>query len=171
MTLFCYVIQHSTISHLFKVEEIWRNAASFASFGITKRSPYKPFMNNALQKLAETGQLHKIFAKWSLANAECSVTTQTKTPLSFKKLIGHFFIIIFGVLFALSILMYENYTFNKNWKMKDISCVDAEMWRFELIIAEIHENFKKKLQPSPEMLSLLKEAQTNVEAKNDKSDK
>ena len=128
-------------------------------------------MNNALQKLAETGQLHKIFAKWSLANAECSVTTQTKTPLSFKKLIGHFFIIIFGVLFALSILMYENYTFKKNWKMKDIPGVDAEMWRFEMIIAEIHENFKKKLQPTSEMLSLLKEAQTNIEAKNDKSDK
>ena len=122
-------------------------------------------MNNALQKLAETGQLHKIFAKWRLANAECSTTTQTKTPLSLKKLIGHFFIVIFGVFFALLIMVYENYTFKKNLKMKEIPGLDPEMWRFELIIAEIHENFKKKIQPSSQMLSLLKEAQTSIEAK------
>ena len=70
--------------------------------------PIRDFLNHAIFKMSENGQLDAIRKKWKLTQQDCTSNQKnTENPLSLKKLSILFFIISIGFGIALIIFLME----------------------------------------------------------------
>ena len=80
---------------------------------IRKNSPYTPFFKRQLLEIIDSGQLQRITNRYATkANHICEQSIQKResdngTPLSYKKLLMLFAIIVVGMVMAIFVLMVE----------------------------------------------------------------
>ena len=86
---------------------------------MTKNSPYKKFIDEAILNMLENGKLRIILQRWKIEEPDCSPLIRTGKPLNFKKLISIFFIIGLGVLLAIIVVLFENFQPNLLKKKND----------------------------------------------------
>ena len=124
---------------------------------MTKNLPYKKFIDQAILKMFESGKLTKILQRWKIDEPDCSPLIKKGKPLNFNKLISFFFIIGFGVLLAIFVMLFENLQFKLLKKINDPNntIVDDEFLRFKLIIAEVHKNADQNQIPASGVINLL----------------
>ena len=124
---------------------------------MTKNLPYKKFIDQAILKMFESGKLTKILQRWKIDEPDCSPLIKKGKPLNFNKLISFFFIIGFGVLLAIFVMLFENLQFKLLKKINDPNntIVDDEFLRFKLIIAEVRKNADQNKIPASGVINLL----------------
>ena len=86
---------------------------------MTKNSPYKKFIDEAILNMLENGKLRIILQRWKIEEPDCSPLIREGKPLNFKKLISIFFIIGLGVLLAIIVVLFENFQPNLLKKKND----------------------------------------------------
>ena len=86
---------------------------------MTKNSPYKKFIDEAILNMLENGKLRIILQRWKIEEPDCSPLIRMGKPLNFKKLISIFFIIGLGVLLAIIVVLFENFQPNLLKKKND----------------------------------------------------
>ena len=86
---------------------------------MTKNSPYKKFIDEAILNMLENGKLRIILQRWKIEEPDCSPLIREGKPLNFKKLISIFFIIGLGVLLAIIVVLFENFQPNLFKKKND----------------------------------------------------
>ena len=77
----------------------------YKSFALNKKSPYGIFLNHALLRMFENGQLHNIKKKWEVLPPQCSPLIKKGKSLSFSKLISLFTIIGIGGTLAMMVMV------------------------------------------------------------------
>ena len=132
---------------------LWTSKKADLSFALPKNSPYILFLNNALNKMFESGQIKRIFEKWETKEPSCEPLLQTGKPFNLKKLISIFIILCIGFLLAMVVLAYELL----NSQKRNSEDQDVDFMRFEMIIYEIYKNLSKKTRPNVGQLTLLKD--------------
>ena len=86
--------------------EVWRQRIGLISYGLTKNSPYRIFIDSAIIDLFENGQIRKIIQKWTTSQQNCP-TEENKLPLGFEKLIFLLIVFGFGVLISMIMVAHE----------------------------------------------------------------
>ena len=118
---------------------------------MTKGSPYKKFIDGVILKMSESGKLNNILQRWKIEEPDCSPLITTGKPLDFRKLISIFFIIGLGVLFAMIVLLFENFQHNilKKNNVRDdlISEKDFVNLKIEEMV-NLHDAMKTKQEKS-----------------------
>ena len=122
---------------------------------MTKSSPYKKFIDEAILKMIESGKLKNILQRWEIEEPDCLPLIRKGKPLNFNKLISIFFIIGFGVLLAFIVVLFENFQHNLLKKKSYPNIRDDEFLRFKLIIAEVHKNADQNKIPASGVINLL----------------
>ena len=123
---------------------------------MTKSSPYKKFIDEAILKMIESGKLKNILQRWEIEEPDCLPLIRKGKPLNFNKLISIFFIIGFGVLLAFIVVFFENFQHNLSKKKNGPNNVrDDEFLRFKLIIAEVQKNADQNKIPASGVINLL----------------
>ena len=80
---------------------------------VRKNSPYAPFLKRQMLEIIDSGQLQRITNRYATkANHVCEQSIQkyegdNGTPLSYKKLLMLFVIIVVGMVMAIFVLMIE----------------------------------------------------------------
>ena len=97
---------------ILQIEQVWEKNAGDTAIAMTKNSPYKKFINKAIQNMLENGKLRNILQRWKIEEPDCSPLIREGKPLNFKKLISIFFIIGLGVLLAIIVVLFENFQHN-----------------------------------------------------------
>ena len=92
--------------------EVWRQRIGLISYGLTKNSPYRIFIDSAIIDLFENGQIRKIIQKWTTSQQNCP-KEDNKLPLGFEKLIFILIIIGFGVLMSMIMVAYERISYSR----------------------------------------------------------
>ena len=122
---------------------------------MTKNSPYKKFIDEAILKMFESGKLRNILQRWKVEEPDCSPMIREAKPLNYKKLISIFVIIGLGVLLAIIVVLLENFQVNYFRKKNDpnnirndlISEKDFVNLKIEEM-ANLHDEMKLKLEKS-----------------------
>ena len=81
------------------------------SIPMTRGLPYEIFMKQMIHRITEQGHLYLLRQKWELKNSDCGESHMIGNPLSWKKLISIFIIVIIGISSALIILFIEKLTY------------------------------------------------------------
>ena len=136
---------------MFQIQEVWKQRIGYTSFGLTKNSPYKIFLNKAFKKIYESGQLSKILQKWENTMNKCSSRNQVST-LGFEKLISVSMIIGLGIVLSLIMISCERIAFMRGLeKAQNDEVID------KLKIDKIRKLLVKKRKTDLEIISLLKD--------------
>ena len=104
---------------ILQIEQVWKQNAGDTAIVMTKNSPYKKFIDEAILKMFESGKLRNILQRWKVEEPDCSPMNREGKPLNFKKLISIFVIIGLGVLFAIIVVLLENFQVNYLRKKND----------------------------------------------------
>ena len=122
---------------------------------MTKNSPYKKFIDEAILKMFESGKLRNILQRWKVEEPDCSPMISEGKPLNFKKLISIFVIIGLGVLLAIIVVLFENFQHNflkkKNYpnKVNDDLISENDFVNLKIEeMANLHDEMKLKLEKS-----------------------
>ena len=122
---------------------------------MTKNSPYKKFIDEAILNMLENGKLRIILQRWKIEEPDCSPLIRTGKPLNFKKLISIFFIIGLGVLLAIIVVLFENFHHNflkkKNYpnKVNDDLISENDFVNLKIEeMANLHDAMKLKQEIS-----------------------
>ena len=146
-----------------QIEAVWKQKIGDTAIAMTKNSPYKKFIDQAILKMVESGKLKKILQRWKIDEPDCSPLTQKGRPLNFNKLISFFFIIGVGVLLAIFVVVFENLQFKLLKKINDPNnTIDHEFLRFKLIITEIHKNAYQNKIPASGVIDLLNDSYDKI---------
>ena len=150
---------------MLQIEAVWKQNAGDTAIAMTKNSPYKKFIDQGILKMYESGKLKKILQRWKIDEPDCSPLTQKGRPLNFNKLISFFFIIGFGVLLAMVVVLFENLQHDLLKKKNDCypnNVRDDEFLRFKLIIAEVRKNADQNKIPASGVINLLLDSYDNL---------
>ena len=104
---------------ILQIEQVWEKNAGDTAIAMTKNSPYKKFIDEAILNMLENGKLRIILQRWKIEEPDCSPMIREVKPLNFKKLISIFFIIGLGVLLAIIVVLFENFQNNSFKKKRD----------------------------------------------------
>ena len=143
---------------MLQIEAVWKQNAGDTAIAMTKNSPYKKFIDQGILKMYESGKLKKILQRWKIDEPDCSPLIRKGKPLNFNKLISFFFIIGFGVLLAIFVVLFENLQHNLLQKNNDCdlnNARDDEFMRLKLIITELHKNVYQNKIPASGVINLL----------------
>ena len=86
-------------------------AATKTGFSLQKSSPYLPLFNHHIIRLQEKGILDRIIKKYTPQPRDCG--TSSANAIGYESCFSAFLPLIFGYLFGILILIFENY-----WKKK-----------------------------------------------------
>ena len=95
-----------------QLEEIWITDFGYNSMALTKNLPYRGIINHALNEYIKNGQFQRSLQIWSPQSLLC-----TGTPfndLGFQKVVFLFSILLFGMVLALAIFMFERRSYKSN---------------------------------------------------------
>ena len=76
-------------------------------FPISKGSPYKIFLEQAIKDITESGKLERLQKKWMKPKPDCSPILLTGKVLNFQKLAGPFMVFIVGLVITLFVVIAE----------------------------------------------------------------
>ena len=140
---------------ILQIEQVWEMNAGDTAIAMTKNSPYKKFIDKAIQNMLENGKLRNILQRWKIEETDCSPLIREGKPLNFKKLISIFFIIGLGVLLAIIVVLFENFQHNflkkKNYpnKVNDDSILEKVFVNLKIEeMANLHDAMKLKQEKS-----------------------
>ena len=57
---------------ILQIEQVWEKNAGDTAIAMTKNSPYKKFINKAIQNMLENGKLRNILQRWKIEEPDCS---------------------------------------------------------------------------------------------------
>ena len=140
---------------ILQIEQVWEKNAGDTAIAMTKNSPYKKFIDEAILNMLENGKLRIILQRWKIEEPDCSPLIREGKPLNFKKLISIFFIIGLGVLLAIIVVLFEifqhNFLKKKNYPNKVNDDLISENDFVNLKIEEmvnLHDAMKLKQEKS-----------------------
>ncbi|CAL8115696.1 unnamed protein product [Orchesella dallaii] len=92
----------------------------FGYMGYQKGLPYASAISHTVAKLRETGQMKRIFKKWWGAEATCSGSSDSITPISLLETGSAFLILIIGASISFSFVLIEFLSSAKqeNWQTR-----------------------------------------------------
>ena len=141
---------------MIKVVEVWRQRVGLISYGLTKNSPYRIFIDDSLIKLFESGQIQKTIEKWKNSQQNCA-SDEKKLPLGFEKLIFVFMVYSFGVFISLIMFAYERISFGRK---------NEKYGANEIKINQKVKGIRKRLQMikriNEELISLLEDSSGEI---------
>ena len=127
---------------------------------MNKKSPYGIFLNHALLRMFENGQLHNIKKKWEVLPPQCSPLIKKGKSLSFSKLISLFTIIGIGGTLAMMVMVCEFIKGLRKPRGEPIGY--HEIQQFKFILREVQECFKNDEIPSKELLISLRTSSSHL---------
>ena len=77
------------------------------SIPLTKGLPYDIFMRQIIFEITERGQLYQLQKKWEISKPDCGELYRSKNPLSWRKVMTVYVIVIIGISMGLVILIIE----------------------------------------------------------------
>ena len=76
-------------------------------FPISKGSPYKIFLEQAINDIAESGTLERIQKIWTKPKRDCAPILVTGKNLNHQKMAGVFLLLILGLVLTLFVIVGE----------------------------------------------------------------
>ena len=89
------------------MEEVYRYRLGDIGFPISKGSPYKIFLEQAIKDITESGKLERLQKKWMKPKPDCSPILLTGKVLNFQKLAGPFMVFIVGLVLTFFTMIAE----------------------------------------------------------------
>ena len=89
------------------MEEIYRYRLGDIGFPISKGSPYKIFLEQAIKDITESGKLERLQKKWMKPKPDCAPILLTGKVLNFQKLAGPFMVFIVGLVLTIFVVIAE----------------------------------------------------------------
>ena len=96
------------------------------SIPLTKGLPYDIFMRQIIFEITERGQLYQLQKKSEISKPDCGELYRSKNPLSWRKIMTVFVIVIIGISMALIILIIEkkyHHNHHGNFKFDSPKCL------------------------------------------------
>ena len=69
----------------------------YYSIPMTKGLPYEIFMRQIIVELTQRDQLHQLQKKWEISKPDCGELYRSKNPLSCRKVMTVYVIVIIGI--------------------------------------------------------------------------
>ena len=135
-----------------QIEEIMTKKDGLMTYGLSKHSPYKIYMNRILLKILANGQYFRLMKNWKVSKQDCTPLIRSGTPLSFEKLFSLFFIIGIGVIAAWIVMLYEKCTFSEKVKAEFIKQREDNIATFRKKLREVHFCLDNHEWPESELL-------------------
>ena len=76
-------------------------------FPISKGSPYKIFLEQAINDIAESGTLERIQKIWTKPKRDCAPILVTGKNLNYQKMAGVFLLLILGLVLTFFVMVGE----------------------------------------------------------------
>ena len=76
-------------------------------FPISKGSPYKIFLEQAINEIAESGTLERIQKIWTKPKRDCAPILVTGKNLNYQKMAGVFLLLILGLVLTFFVMVGE----------------------------------------------------------------
>lgn len=126
------------------------------SFAMTKDLPYQKFIENAIIKLIQNGQMHRLMKKWEDQKIDCSPLVRKGVPLTLEKVISLFMIIALGAISGLFVMFIEQYS-SKMIKKKTTSMKKDKWKELKFILNLVKSKIDMEEYPTESELSMLED--------------
>lgn len=127
------------------------------SMAVRKQSFLKPFINNLVRKLKQTGTLEQIHQDNAPKRPNCNVGSRGK-PLVLEKVFSLFFFLSVAILLSLFLLVLEHFSFKSDQQIpqKHLAAKEAEVQKCLQKIDELKSTILNQpwIKASPEFFDI-----------------